>query len=149
MSFSLEPEQIARVCYEANRAYCMATGDHSLVPWDSAPAWQRESTLDGVLKALADPNLTPEKAHEVWLAYKKKKGWRHGKAKVPEQLEHPCMVPYDELPPAQQAKDYLLLSIVRGLEGYTGPELAKAAQPAPTPTKKKRKRKKPAEEDAP
>lgn len=147
MSFVLTPEQIARVCYEADRAYCMATGDHSLVPWDGAPAWQREGALAGVLKILEDPELTPEQTHEAWLAHKKEKGWRHGKAKVPEQLEHPRMVPYVELSLEQQAKVYLMLSIVRGLQGYTGPALAEAAQPPP-PAKKKRKKKKPAEEDA-
>ena len=29
--FVLTVEQIARVCHEANRAYCMSIGDHSTV----------------------------------------------------------------------------------------------------------------------
>ena len=42
-------EDIARICHEANRAYCKAFGDDSHLPWDSAPQWQRESAIMGGL----------------------------------------------------------------------------------------------------
>lgn len=123
----LTAEQIARVCHEANRAYCMATGDHTLPTWDMAPAWQRESAIVGVEAAQANPDLTPGENHAQWMALKEKQGWKYGPTKKPEVKMHPCMVPYDELPVEQQAKDVLFLAVARALEGYM------QAKPAPAP----------------
>jgi len=37
----MDIEGIAKICYEANRAYCQEIGDDSFVPWEDAPGWQR------------------------------------------------------------------------------------------------------------
>lgn len=58
-------EQIARVCHEANRAWCVANEDFSQLAWDVAPDWQRESVIIGVKGAL-DGN-SPEESHQSWL----------------------------------------------------------------------------------
>mgnify|MGYP001560010111 CR=1 FL=1 len=34
-------EDIARVCHEVNRSYCLARGDDSQMPWDKAPTGRR------------------------------------------------------------------------------------------------------------
>lgn len=101
----------AQAAHEVNRAYCIALGDTSQVPWEQAPAWQRESALKGVEVALA--GATPEQQHEAWLAAKAADGWKHGPVKNPEAKEHPCMVPYAELPEAQKHKDRLFAETVR------------------------------------
>lgn len=106
-------ERIARVCHEANRAWCTANGDTSQPTWDAAPDWQRESALSGVQGALA--GNTPEQSHESWLAEKTRTGWRYGPVKDPVAKTHPCMVPYQQLSPEQQAKDHLFTAIVRAL----------------------------------
>jgi hypothetical protein len=36
-------DQVARVCHEANRAYCQTLGDNSQPAWDDAPEWQKDS----------------------------------------------------------------------------------------------------------
>lgn len=106
---------IARICHEANRALCEALGDLSQAPWHAAPQWQRDSAIAGVEYRLDHPNATPEQQHEQWLAVKKAAGWTHGPYKDAAKKEHPCVLPYEELPEAQKAKDYLFGAIVTGL----------------------------------
>jgi hypothetical protein len=112
-------EAIAAVCHEVNRAYCESQGDLSQPRWDDAPAWQRESAIKGVRFALTHPDAKPSDSHESWLAEKRADGWRYGPVKDPDRKEHPCFVPYDELPAAQKAKDHLFLGTVRALAGHT------------------------------
>lgn len=106
-------EEVAKVCHEVNRAYCVSQGDGSQAPWHEAPAWQRESAIKGVAFARAHPDALPSDSHESWLAEKRATGWKYGPVKDPERKEHPCFVPYEELPPAQRMKDALFLAVVR------------------------------------
>lgn len=112
---SLSIEEIAKVCHEANRGYCKALGDDSQLPWDEAPEWAKTSAINGVRFHLDNPNAGPSGSHENWLKEKEKEGWKYGKVKDPEKKEHPCYVPYDQLPKEQQAKDYIFTSIVKAL----------------------------------
>jgi hypothetical protein len=106
-------EQIARVCHEANRAWCEANGDRSQRPWVAAEEWQRESAMEGVKAALDGQG--PEELHESWCQSKLRDGWVYGEAKDAEAKTHPCLMPYDLLPPEQRAKDHLFLAVVRAL----------------------------------
>lgn len=117
----MDATTIARVCHEANRAWCEAHGDFSQLGWDDAADWQRESALEGVGHALG--GATPEELHELWCASKRAGGWTYGPRKNDEVKEHPCLVPYDELPEEQRLKDALFGGIVRALD-------AAAAAPA-------------------
>lgn len=107
---------IAKVCHEANRAYCRAMGDQSQLPWEEAPEWQKKSAMNGVEFHLATLNNgsipQPSASHENWLKEKKADGWKYGPVKDPEKKEHPYFVPYDELPLEQKLKDYIFCSIV-------------------------------------
>jgi hypothetical protein len=116
-------EACARGAHEVNRAYCFAIGDTSQVAWDSAPVWQRESARNGVEGVLQ--GNTPKQSHESWLEEKRKTGWKYGPVKDADKKEHPCFLPYDELPPEQAAKDELFVSTVRALAGA----LASAVRP--------------------
>jgi hypothetical protein len=110
----MTPEQIARVAHEANRAYCQALGDNSQPAWEDAPQWQKDSALLGVeLHTSGDHG--PEASHESWMAQKVADGWRYGPEKNPEIKEHPCMVPFSDLPKEQQAKDFLFRGVVHAL----------------------------------
>lgn len=113
---------IARTCHEANRAYCESQGDYSQLPWEDAPDWQRQSAVNGVLHALGNPDAKPADSHESWLAEKRRDGWAYGAVKDPATKTHPCLVPYDELPPSQKAKDYIFLAIVRAMMTAQNPE---------------------------
>lgn len=111
----MNDEQIARLCHEVNRAYCFAMGDSSQLPWDEAPEWQRASAVDGVRFHKANQFATPDSSHERWRANKEREGWVYGAVKDAEKKEHPCMVPFHDLPPEQQAKDHIFAAIVRNV----------------------------------
>lgn len=111
-------EDVARICHEANKALCETQGDMSQVSWDDAPAWQRESAAKGVEFCLTHPDAPASANHESWLKEKEAQGWKYGPVKDAEHLEHPCFVPYDQLPPEQQAKDYLFKAVCSGLSKY-------------------------------
>ena len=111
-------EDIARTAYNVNRAYCQALGDNSFGPWEDAPEWQKNTCLLGVDFHLATPGATAAASHESWFAQKVADGWVWGPKKDPEKKEHPCMVPFDELPQEQQAKDYLFKAVVDSLRGF-------------------------------
>lgn len=110
-------EDIAQVAYETNRAYCCTVGDYSHPKWELAPAWQRETNIKGVLFHLetlrGGATPAPSASHDSWLEEKRREGWRYGPVKRPDLKEHPCFVPYDELPPAQKLKDYLFGAVVK------------------------------------
>ena len=46
---------------------------------------------------------------------KEAEGWQYGEVKDPDNLRHPCMLDYDELPEDQRIKDELFLSICKAL----------------------------------
>lgn len=109
-------DKIARVCHEANRAYCQALGDNSQLPWDEAPEWQKVSARMGVDLHLMG-EFGPEASHIGWMQQKLQDGWKYGPAKDAEKKEHPCMVPFAELSREQQAKDYIFRAIVHAMRG--------------------------------
>lgn len=98
---------IAGACHEANRLLCLAIGDDSAVAWEDAPQWQKFSAVSGVRFQLANPNAPASASHENWLKDKEAAGWVFGEEKSAATKTHPCMVPFDELPVEQQAKDHL------------------------------------------
>jgi len=108
-------ENVAKVCHEANKAYCETLGDTSQPSWEDAPQWQRDSAVDGVKNIIDGITKTPEDSHKGWLSQKESDGWVYGETKDPEKETHPCMVPYDELPKEQQAKDALFFAIAQAL----------------------------------
>lgn len=111
--YAISPEFlpiIARACHEANRAYCLALGDPYQMAWEWAPDWQKDAACKGVLGVLCEGD-TPEQSHERWTQEKFADGWKWGATKDPEKLEHPCLIPYSELPPEQRAKDHLFRDV--------------------------------------
>lgn len=109
-------EQIASVCHEVNRAYCQALGDYSQPVWSDAPQWQKDSAMLGVELHISNPNAGPEASHVSWMAQKIKDGWVYGEVKNPDKKEHPCLVPFHELPKEQQAKDFIFRAVVHALK---------------------------------
>jgi hypothetical protein len=111
---SMPADWIARICHEANRALQVATEDPAPSPqWDDAPDWQRESAIAGVEEARR--GATPEQLHTAWCEHKRAEGWTYGPRKDPDVKAHPCLVPYEQLPVEQRAKDTLFHAIVGAL----------------------------------
>jgi hypothetical protein len=111
-------ERAARAAHEANLHYCFAIGDDSQVPWDEAPEWQKDSACKGVVFILNNPLAPPSRSHDSWLEEKRATGWKYGPVKDVEKKEHPCFLPYDELPESQKAKDAIFGAVVRGVFAY-------------------------------
>jgi hypothetical protein len=118
---------IARVCHEANRAYCQTIGDDSQPTWDDAPDWQKQSAINGVVFHLWNPNAGPDASHNNWLKLKQDEGWIWGVVKDPAAKIHPCILPFEQLPIEQQVKDYLFKSVVEGLRALAAPFPPQAA----------------------
>ena len=113
---------IAMMCHAINAAYRQSLGDDSQSTWDDALDWQRQSAIAGVEMYLANPDATPEQSHESWYAQKEAEGWTYGEVRDAEKKEHPCFLPYDELPIEQKAKDYLFRATVNLVKHLPDPE---------------------------
>ena len=109
---------IAQVSHELNKSYCESIGDHSQLPWDDAPDWQQNSAINGVNFHLENPDASPAASHNSWLKQKEEEGWKYGLVKNPQTKEHPCFVPYDELPVSQRSKDYIFRQTVHSLKKF-------------------------------
>ena len=112
----------AIACHEVNRTFCENTFDHSQKCWDDAPEWQKESAIKGVEFVRDNPDAPPSANHDSWLEEKRNTGWVYGPVKDAEKKEHPCMVPYDQLPPIQRAKDTLFRAVAQAILEHYGKE---------------------------
>lgn len=104
--------RVARFCHEANRAYCQSIGDDSQPVWDNAPDWQQDSAVNGVRFHAENQEAGAGASHANWLAEKEREGWKYGPVKDPVNKEHPCFLPFGELPVEQQVKDHIFRSVV-------------------------------------
>ncbi len=103
-------ELLAQAAHEMNRIFCLAIGDNTQVHWEDAPEWQKTSARNGA-QGMIDGN-SPDESHRSWLKEKVANGWSYGPVKDPDKKEHPCMVPYVDLPMEQQLKDDIFVSTV-------------------------------------
>ena len=103
---------VAKICHEANKAYCATIGDDTQPSWEDAPEWQKESAINGVRFHCLNENTTPADSHNSWLKEKTEQGWSWGEIKDAEKKEHPCFTAYENLPKSQQIKDYIFKNIV-------------------------------------
>ena len=111
-------ENVAQVAHEINRAFCASIGDNTQPDWDFAPEWQKTSAINGVKFHLDNPNASPSASHDSWLKQKEEEGWKYGNVKDADKKEHPCFVPYEELPTEQKSKDYLFKQVIHSLKPY-------------------------------
>jgi hypothetical protein len=114
--YNYTDEQIlaaAKAAHECNRAFCVAIGDNSQVPWEWSEAWQRDSAINGVKGVLKGDG--PVESHVTWCNEKFAAGWKYGPVKDAAKKEHPCLVDYYDLSFEQKAKDAVYVIVVRSV----------------------------------
>jgi hypothetical protein len=84
----------------------------------AAPEWQKSSAVNGVEFHINNPEVSPSSSHESWMKQKTEEGWRYGPVKDADKKEHPCYVPYEELPVEPKAKDYIFRQTIHSLKNF-------------------------------
>ena len=59
--------------------------------------------LDEEIRALSE--LLAKNTHEVWASTRIRDGWTLGEARDDAKKQHPCLVPYEELPESEREYD--------------------------------------------
>lgn len=103
-------ETCAKACHEMNRVYCESQGDFSQKSWEEAVEWQRVSARNGVTNVLN--GVMGDALHEAWRQEKIADGWTWAEEKNAEKKQHPCLVPWAQLPMAQKVKDHVFVNTV-------------------------------------
>lgn len=111
----MTPEQIAQVCHSATRRYNVVAGFPSLPPWPALPWSTKQAAIAGVVWVQENPKAALCAQHETWRQCKIAEGWKYGPELDVDNQLHPCMVPYEEMPPEQHVKDALFRAIVQAL----------------------------------
>jgi hypothetical protein len=114
----MKVRDIARICHEANAAYCESLGDDSEQHWNLAPLSVQVSAQQGVQSVLKDRFMLPYDLHAKWMERKFRDGWRYGEFKDLNLKTHPCLVSYGRLSREEQLKDKLFLTISKFLICY-------------------------------
>ncbi len=70
--------------------------------YEPKPVDTKGISLDPALMQLME--FLARNTHEVWASQRIKDGWRFGARRDDAAREHPCLVPYDDLPESE--KDY-------------------------------------------
>lgn len=107
----METIDIARICHEANRAYCLTIGE-TYQHWEDASEWMREYWIHSVNYRLDNPSASIAQQHEEWKNKRIARGWKYGEVKDDVKKTHPNLVEYNALPEAQRLKDALFMRIV-------------------------------------
>lgn len=115
MTTVLNMSEIAKMCHEVNKIWCISNDDNSQPSWEDAPDWQKQSAIDGVKFHLNNPDASDRATHENWMAQKINDGWTYGELKDSEAKTHPCLVEFDELPIKERKKDALFRAVVHAL----------------------------------
>lgn len=109
-----DEEQVAQVCYEANRALQDVLGDsHVPPPWQVLSRADRDRYVRGV--RVARSGADAEQQHSAWLVEKLAEGWRWGPKVDSEAKTHPCIKDYRDLDERQKIKDIVFIAIVTAM----------------------------------
>ncbi len=105
--------EIAKICHEANRQYCMNNRLSVNPKWDELPEPMQESIVAGVAEVIADPKVTPTEMHEKWCDFKTEQGWKYALNFDAKLKTHPNLVPFKKMSKVEQTKDYLFIRTVK------------------------------------
>jgi len=104
---------IGILAHEVNRLYCALIGDKPMPTWDDLPKSIQEGMVRGVTIHMEHVDKDPSFFHDEWMKERLADGWTYGAEKDLEKKTHPCLLPYENLPESQRAKDVIFSSSVR------------------------------------
>lgn len=84
--------------------------------FDSLPQPQKDKVIAGVDMLVANKDAGVEARHAAWMEKMLNDGWKLGKNRDDVNKTHPRLVPFDQLPKKEAAKEKMLHTIVRALE---------------------------------
>jgi RyR domain-containing protein len=109
-----DDEDVASIAHDANNALEAVLKDEApSMPWSVEPPAIRSHVLAMVRMARA--GCTQAEIHEGWCNMLRTEGWIYGPEKDWTAMTHPCLLPFERLPPEQQAKTALFQHIVIAL----------------------------------
>jgi hypothetical protein len=73
------------------------------MPYQPQPIATATVTLSQEIRDLTE--RLAENAHDIWARQRLQDGWKHGPKRDDANKEHPCLVPYDQLPEAEKEYD--------------------------------------------
>ncbi len=111
----MKAHAIAQVLHAANAALCRAHEDHSHKSWDEVGDDARGHFMRMVEQMSANLPESPEAMHWLWMQDHLDRGWEWGAVKDVAAKKHPCLVPFTDLSELEQAKDALVIAIVKAL----------------------------------
>ena len=106
-------KDVARIVHSVVREYNILhniPGDN--FTWYRMSPDYRISIEESVKREMENPAKSPAESHEKWLKARIDDDWVWGPHKSQEMKTHPCIVPYDELPPVQKFKDTIFSKMV-------------------------------------
>ena len=110
----LTNEEIAQFSNAINRTYSQILGREDL-----AGQWvtqlQRQNIIECVDAVRRGLITASGEAHERWLWKHIEDGWVYGPVKDAVLKQHPCLLPFGQLPEEEQFRDWLFLTTVKGL----------------------------------
>ena len=109
-------EEIAEFIHETLSVWLRVRGGEPHPSWADTPDWMRTSTIESVEHVLQNPDAGPGMQHIQWMAQKKRDGWTYGEVKDADAKTHPMLVPFEDLPDDERAKDALMIAIVKALK---------------------------------
>jgi hypothetical protein len=92
--------RLAKVSYEATRAWTEVSGAPPKKPWEETEDWRRKAAVQSVRAAIAGD--TAEHVHEAWRQQRISEGWQYGEQKSEAAKTNPSLLPYAELGDTQK-----------------------------------------------
>ena len=122
----LRPEQLARLCHEADCVLGGLQGDSRVLPWDLLNENAQDELVASVREILDDPEVSDQARYLRRVARQRALGWVYGPARsVPHKVD-PGLLDYDALPSEQRVRWSLFGTIVRALRLPTPEEVSRA-----------------------
>ncbi len=114
MTPELRLQVMAAAVHTAWFAFAQAAGQ-SAQPWEECPEYQKGDTLHLVrfYEAFDPRDLSLDylsgTAHVVWMKKKIRDGWTFGPVRDASAKTHPSLIPFEQLPLAEQMKDRIVV----------------------------------------